>query len=49
MKNSGNKKDDEIEWRKKEYDEPCDDLDGGSDELVEELNSEKEKMKNSWN
>ena len=30
----------------KEYDEPCDDLDGGSDEMAEEnLNSGKEKMK----
>ena len=30
----------------KGYDEPCDDLDGGSDKMVEEiLNSGKEKMK----
>ena len=30
----------------KEQDEPCDDLDGGSDEMAEEiLNSGKEKMK----
>ena len=30
-------KDDEIKWRMKEQDEPCDDLDGGSDEMTEEI------------
>ena len=39
-------KDDEIEWRMKEYDGPCDDLDGGSDEMAEEIwNPEKKRWK----
>ena len=43
-------KDDEIEWRKKEYDEPCDDLDGGSDEMAEEkFELQKRKDENTWN
>ena len=37
MKNRVNKKDDEIEWRMKEQDEHCDDLDGGSDKMAEEI------------
>ena len=44
-------KDDEIKL-KDERDKimPCDDSDEGSDEMAEEtLNSEKEKMKNTWN
>ena len=36
-------KDDQIEWRKKEYDEPCSDLDGGSDEMAEEIWTPKKK------
>ena len=33
----------------KEQDEPCDDLDGGSDEMVEEIELRKRKDENTWN
>ena len=51
--------DEELRWQKNDKiklkDErirlkPCDDSDGGSDEMAKEtLNSGKEKMKNTWN
>ena len=36
-------KDDEIEWKMKEWDEPCDDLGGVSDEMAEEIELRKKK------
>ena len=50
MKNSGDKKmmRQNEGWKNKI--KPCGDLDGGFDKIVEEnLNSGKEKMKNTWN
>ena len=45
MKNSGNKRIKEMKVEKNKI-KPCDDSDGGSDEMAEEnLNSGKEKMK----
>ena len=49
MKNSGDKKDDEIEWGMKEKDEPCGDLDEGFDDMAEEIELRKRKDENTWN
>ena len=43
-------KDDEIEWRMKRIRlKPWSDLDGGSDEMAEEIELQKRKDENTWN
>ena len=44
MKNSGDKKDDEIEMKGERIDERCDDLDGGSDEMAEGIWTPEKKL-----
>ena len=50
MKNSGKQKDNEIELKdEKNKIKACGDLDGGSDEMTEEIWTRKRKYENTWN